>query len=168
DSPNQSGQLLTVDLNSSDSSLSIFPETALSVIGGRGFNIWYLYHNLVSGADPLGPENILLISCGLLTGSPAPSSARLHLNALSPLTGILGSSNVGGYAGAWLRSCNIASIVIKGKSSKPVYLYIDSHGARLKDASHLWGYDAFATQDMIRHSHENEKIRILAIGPGGE
>ncbi len=137
-------------------------------MGGRGFNIWYLYHHLSSGTDPLAPENILLISCGFLTGSSAPTSSRLHLNALSPLTGILGSSNIGGYAGAWLRSCNIASIIITGKSQKPVSLYIDSNGARLEDASHLWGHDTFETQEMIKRSHNDEKLKILTIGPGGE
>ncbi|MBW2562456.1 MAG: hypothetical protein JRE29_00215, partial [Deltaproteobacteria bacterium] len=164
----QFGHLINVDLNSSQCSLSEFPEAAREYFGGRGFNIWYLYHHLPAGTDPLAPENILLLSCGLLTGSSAPASARLHLNALSPLTGILGSSNIGGYAGAWLRSCNIASIIITGKSQKPAYLYIDSEGAHLKDASHLWGRDAFETQDMIKQSHKNKKIRILTIGPGGE
>ncbi|WP_299981893.1 aldehyde ferredoxin oxidoreductase family protein [Desulfobacula sp.] len=162
------GQLLNVDLSSSQCYVSAFPETALEYIGGRGFNIWYLYHHLASGTDPLAPENMLLLSCGLLTGSSAPTSARLHINALSPLTGILGSSNIGGYAGAWLRSCNIASIIITGKSQKPVYLYIDSNGARLEDASHLWGHDTFETQEMIKLSHNDKKLKILAIGPGGE
>jgi len=164
----QFGHLINVDLNSSQCSLSEFPEAAREYFGGRGFNIWYLYHHLPAGTDPLAPENMLLLSCGLLTGSSAPASARLHLNALSPLTGILGSSNIGGYAGAWLRSCNIASIVITGKSQNPAYLYIDSKGAHLKDASHLWGRDAFETQDMIKQLHKNKKIRILTIGPGGE
>jgi len=164
----QFGQLLSVDLNSTQCSLSEFPEAAREYFGGRGFNIWHLYHHLPAGTDPLAPENMLLLSCGLLTGSSAPAAARLHLNALSPLTGILGSSNIGGYAGAWLRSCNIASIIITGKSQNPAYLYIDSEGAHLKDASHLWGRDAFETQDMIKQSYKNKKIRILTIGPGGE
>ena len=167
-STKQFGQLLSVDLNSTQCSLSEFPEATREYFGGRGFNIWYLYHHLPAGTDPLAPENIFLLSCGLLTGSSAPASARLHLNALSPLTGILGSSNIGGYAGAWLRSCNIASIIITGKSQNPAYLYINSEGAHLKDASHLWGRDAFETQDMIKQSHKNNKIRILTIGPGGE
>jgi len=162
------GQLLNVNLNSSQCNLSQVPETALKYIAGRGFNIWYLYHHLPEKTDPLAPENLLLLSCGLLTGSSAPTSARLHINALSPLTGILGSSNIGGYAGAWLRSCNVASIIIKGKSEKPVYLYIDSKGAHIKDASHLKGCDAFETQDIIKQSHKNNKLKILAIGPGGE
>ena len=162
------GQLLNVNLNSSQCSLSQVPETALKHIGGRGFNIWYLYHHLPANTDPLAPENLLLLSCGFLTGSSAPISARLHINALSPLTGILGSSNIGGYAGAWLRSCDIASIIIKGKSKKPVYLYIDSKGAYLKDAFHLIGCDTFETQEIIKQSHKNKKLKILAIGPGGE
>jgi len=168
DSSKQFGQLLTVDLDSGKCSHLISPEIDISVIGGRGFNIWYLYHHLPSGIDPLGPENLLLISCGLLTGSSAPTSARLHINALSPLTGILGSSNIGGYAGAWLRSCNIASIVIAGKSPKPVYLFIDSDGARFKDASHLWGCDAFESQELIQQAHPNDRLKVLAIGPAGE
>ena len=162
------GQLLNVNLNSGQCNFSEAPEAALKYIGGRGFNIWYLYHHLPSKTDPLAPENLLLLSCGLLTGSSAPTSARLHINALSPLTGILGSSNIGGYAGAWLRSCNIASIIIKGKSEKPVYLYIDSKGAHIEDASHLKGCDAFETQDIINQSHKNKKLKILAIGQGGE
>jgi len=164
----QFGQLLNVDMSSERCSLSPFPETALEYIGGRGFNIWYLHHNLSSDTDPLAPENILLLSCGLLTGSSAPASARLHLNGLSPLTGILGSSNIGGYAGASLRSCDIASIIVTGRSEKPAYLYIDGRGARLKDASSLWGCDAFETQDKIKQSHKNKKLKILTIGPAGE
>jgi len=164
----QFGQLLNIDLSSDQCCLSAFPDTALEYIGGRGFNIWYLYHHLSPATEPLAPENILLMSCGLLTGSSAPTSSRLHINALAPLTGILGSSNIGGYAGAWLRSCNIASIIITGKSQKPVYLYIDSNGARLEDAFHLWGHDTFETQEMIKQSHNDKKLKILTIGPGGE
>ncbi|MGI9571196.1 MAG: aldehyde ferredoxin oxidoreductase N-terminal domain-containing protein, partial [Desulfobulbia bacterium] len=97
ESVKQFGRLLNVDMNSGECTFSRFPEAALKYIGGRGFNAWYLYRNLSSGTDPLAPDNILMLSCGLLTGSSAPTSARLHLNGLSPLTGILGSSNIGGY-----------------------------------------------------------------------
>lgn len=144
------------------------PEPGLAHIGGRGFNVWYLYHHLAQGTDPLGPDNVLLFSCGLLTGSSAPGSARLHVNALSPLTGILGSSNVGGYAGRWLRSCDVGSIAVTGRSPQPVYLYIDATGARLEDAAHLWGCDAFETQDILKQTYADQKLRILTIGPAGE
>ncbi|MCP4022667.1 MAG: aldehyde ferredoxin oxidoreductase family protein [Desulfobacteraceae bacterium] len=164
----QFGRLLKVDLNSGQCTLSAFPESCAQYLGGRGFNAWYLYQHLPKGVDPLGPDNILLISCGLLTGSSAPACARLHINSLSPLTGILGSSNIGGYTGAWLRSCNISSIIITGKAKHPVALYIDDKGARLGDASILWGKDAFETQDAIRYAHKEGKPKILAIGQAGE
>lgn len=162
------GNLLHVNLSSGRCELAPFPETALEYLGGRGFNIWHLYHHLPAETHPLEPENILLLSCGLLTGSSAPSGARLHLNALSPLTGILGSSNIGGYAGAWLRSCGFASVIITGKAPSPVCLSIETSRALITDAKHLWGCDVFETQDRIQRSHCHQKISILTIGPGGE
>ena len=166
--PKLFGKLLCVDLASSQCSYLPFPEQAFDYLGGRGFNVWYLYHHLAPGTAPYDPENILIFSPGFLTGSSAPSAARLHINSLSPLTGILGSSNIGGYAGAWLSSCNLSSVIITGKAKSPVYLYINDTGAEIRNAEELWGKDAFETQDHIKKTHENEKIRILTIGPGGE
>jgi len=162
------GQLLKVKLNSGLCKREPFPENAIPFMGGRSFNVWYLYQNLPEKTDPGSPENILAISCGFLTGSSAPASARLHINALSPLTRILGSSNIGGFAGSYLRSCDISSVIISGKSKIPVYLYIDSQGASLKDASSIWGLDAFSVQDKLKDIHVDKKIKILTIGQGGE
>jgi aldehyde:ferredoxin oxidoreductase len=162
------GRVLTVDLTLQTCRYQDFPDAARPFLGGRGFNAWYLWHHLDPGIDPLGPDNRLLISAGLLTGSAAPCSARLHVNALSPLTGILGSANIGGYAGAWLRSCNLGSVIICGMSPEPVYLYVNQTTAQLLPAQDLWGLDAFAVQDRLRQIHRPEKIRILAIGPAGE
>ena len=100
------GQILDIDLSSGSWKFVPFLESrAQKYLGGRGLNVKFLYENLPAGIDPLGPDNILTFSCGLLTGTAAPASARLHINALSPLTGLLGSSNVGGAAGAWGAAC---------------------------------------------------------------
>ncbi len=165
---NRFGTILMADLTSRECRCDPYPDAATDFLGGRGFNAWFLYHHLKPGTDPLGPDNILLLSTGLLTGSAAPCGARLHINALSPLTGILGSSNIGGYTGAWLRSCNLASIIVTGVSTEPVYLYVHENGARLVPAQELWGLDTFAVQDRIRQNHGHENIRILTIGPAGE
>lgn len=162
------GRLLHVDLASGRCSFARFPDDGKPYWGGRGFNAWYLYHHLPEGTDPLSGDNILLMSCGFLTGSSAPASARLHINALSPLTGILGSSNIGGYAGAWLRSCNVASIIITGKAPKPVYLSIAENNCQVNNADSLWGMDTFETQDKLSQIHTGKKIKSLVIGPAGE
>jgi aldehyde:ferredoxin oxidoreductase len=137
-------------------------------IGGRGFNVSYLFNRLTQEIDPLGPENVLLLSCGLLTGTAAPASSRLHINAVSPLTGLIGSSNVGGQVGARLRSCGIQSIVVKGRASQPVYLYIDDNGAEIRDASFLKGLDTFEAQEKIKNILGNSRLACLVIGPAGE
>jgi len=162
------GRILSVNLTDHQSKFLSFTDQACGYLGGRGFNVWYLYHHLQPPVDPLSPENILLFSCGLLSGSSAPSAARLHINALSPLTHILGSSNIGGYAGAWLRTCNISSIIVSGKSDIPVYLYINDTGVQICDAKDLWRKDTFETQDQLKKKHPRENIRILTIGPAGE
>lgn len=166
---NDLGQIIHVDLTEEKVFQEPFTSDVVdSFIGGRGFNVWYLYNHLPVNTDPLSPENILMLSCGFLTGSSAPTASRLHFNALSPLTGILGSSNVGGYAGAWLRSCGLYSVVIKSKASHPVYLYISENNIEIMDARSLWGLDTLATQVIIKKHLNNAKVKILAIGPGGE
>ena len=88
-------------------------------IGGRGFNVGYLYEHLPADIDPLGSENILLISAGLLTGTSAPASSRVHVSSLSPQTGLIGSSNVGGQFGARMHGFGIQTLVIQGCAESP-------------------------------------------------
>ena len=95
------GKILDIDLVANTWKFAEYPlELASRYLGGRGLNVHFLYDQLPTDIDPLGPENLLIFSCGLLTGTAVPSSARLHINALSPLTGLLGSSNIGGGFGA--------------------------------------------------------------------
>jgi len=75
-----------------------------------------LYRRIEPGIDPFDPDNVLVISRGLLTGRVAPSSSRIHINALSPLSGLIGSSNVGGYIGFRIYSLGVHSIIITGWS----------------------------------------------------
>jgi aldehyde:ferredoxin oxidoreductase len=163
------GDLLEINLDAGTCTRRSFSGDAISrLLGGRGFNVGYLFEHLPAGTDPLGPDNILIFSCGLLTGTRAPTASRLHINARSPLTGLIGSSNVGGYAGAWLRSTGILSLVIRGRASKPVYLFISDSGAEIRDAAAYWGLDAFESQDRIAGDLAPGRLQILSIGPAGE
>jgi len=137
-------------------------------LGGRGYNVQYLYHHLPTHAAPLSPENLLLFSGGLLTGTAAPASARLHINARSPLTGILGSSNVGGGFGAALRSCGIQTLIVRGRAPEPVYLWIDGDSVEIRNAKSIWGLDTWQTQEHLETKFDSRKLKIMTIGPGGE
>jgi len=163
------GHILDVDLSTGKMSLSPYPaELTWKILGGRGFNAWFLYHNIPAGTNPLGSKNILVFSCGVLTGTAAPASSRLHIGALSPLTGLLGSSNIGGDFGAKLRSAGIQSLIIRGRAAKPVTLSVGEDKIELIDAKALWGMDTWKTQERIRNDRGYEKAAIVTIGPGGE
>ncbi len=163
------GKTLLVNLTEKRHFLAPIQERVLpSVIGGRGINVAYLHERLNGQIDPLGSQNILLFSCGFLTGTAAPASSRLHINAVSPLTGLLGSSNIGGQMGLRLRSCGIQSIIVKGRAAQPVYIYIDDKGIEIRDAHFLKGLDTFDSQQKIMDVLGNRRLACLVIGPAGE
>jgi aldehyde:ferredoxin oxidoreductase len=163
------GRILDIDLSSGTWTFLPFPKELIrQYLGGRGFNVQYLCANLPPRVNPLSPENILIFSCGLLTGTSAPSSSRLHLNARSPLTGLLGSSNVGGGFGIRLRDCGIQSLIIRGQSPEPVYLWIDGDTIEIRNAKYLWGLDTRETQTQLQNKLDSQKLKIMSIGPGSE
>ena len=163
------GQILTINLTTETWKLSDYPkDLTIKYLGGRGLNVKHLYESIPPGTDPYRPENILTLSCGGLTGTAAPVSSRLHINALSPLTGLLGGSNIGGGFGISLRSNGIQQVVIHGQASRPVYLWIDGDSVEIRNAKSLWGKDTWETQDQLKTKLGSEKLKILAIGPGGE
>ena len=45
-------------------------------LGGRSLIAHYLLREVPKDADPLGPDNILVFACGILTGLPFPGAGR--------------------------------------------------------------------------------------------
>jgi aldehyde:ferredoxin oxidoreductase len=136
-------------------------------IGGRGYTSRLQYDLIPPDVDPLGPENVLIIAPGALTGTSAPSAARFVVAARSPLTGILGDANSGGFFGAVLKRAGYSLVLVHGKSARPVYLRIDDDEAELCDATHLWGKEVHAAVDAIQEA-DGRGFRVAAIGPAGE
>jgi aldehyde:ferredoxin oxidoreductase len=143
-------------------------ETILQCLGGFGFNVESLYRHLLKDTNPLAPDNLLMISRGLLTGTGAPSSSRIHINGLSPLSGLLGSSSLGGMFGFRMYCLGINSFSITGQANQPVYLYFGTGGLEFKSAAHLWGLDTRETEAILKKEYGSENIDILTIGPAGE
>ena len=137
-------------------------------LGGRGIDVYLLYNHITPGTDPLGPENALTVSAGLLGGTLAPSSGRCHIGAKSPLTGLIGSSNMGGFFAPELRFAGIDHLVVTGKADHPVYLWIDNGDIEIRDASKLWGKDTVETPALIRSDLGDEEVKTICIGVGGE
>jgi aldehyde:ferredoxin oxidoreductase len=163
------GKLLWVDLTSGqvrDKWLN--GDYADRFVGGSGLATRYLYDLIDADTDPLGPDNPLIIMPGPLTGTRAPLCGRHTLVARSPLTGLLGESNVGGFVGAALRHAGYDGIVVTGQAATPVWLYVQDGHAELHDANALWGLDTFETQARIKEALGDKRVRVGCIGPAGE
>ncbi|MDO9509542.1 MAG: aldehyde ferredoxin oxidoreductase family protein [Thermovirgaceae bacterium] len=137
-------------------------------IGGRGYATKLLYEELKKGTDPLSEDNILIFANGPLTGSSVPTGGRYMVVTKSPLTGLIASSNSGGYWGAELARAGYMLIVVEGKAKKPVYLWIKDGKAELRDAASLWGKDTHQTTDAILKELGDDKVKVACIGPAGE
>jgi aldehyde:ferredoxin oxidoreductase len=136
-------------------------------IGGYGIGARILFSRQKAGVDPLGPDNTLGILTGPLTGSPALSGTRYTVVAKSPLTGGWGDANSGGYFGPHMKFAGYDGVLFTGISEKPVYLFIDSGKAELRDAAHLWGKDTFETEDILK-SELGKDVEVACIGQAGE
>ena len=163
------GHILRIDLTAGTSDREKSdPEYLFKTIGGRGLNSVRLYDELDRNADPLSPQNMLLIGVGPLTGTLLSTSAYMTISGRSPLTGILGDSAAGGFFGPELKQAGYDQIVITGRSEKPCYIFIADDRVELRDASHLWGKDIWETTAAIRSELGDNAVQVAAIGPAGE
>ena len=163
------GKILHVDLTrgkiSTEQPTEEFYKT---YIGGSAMGTYYLFKNTPAGADPLGPENTLVFMISPTTGVSISGQSRMNVTAKSPLSGLIGDSQVGGFFPAELKFAGFDGIVIQGKSPKPVYLWLHDGEAELRDASRLWGRITGDVEKMIREELGDPKIEVSQIGPAGE
>jgi len=164
------GKILRVNLTTKEFKEEIIPEEVYyNVLSGKGLGAWYLLKNIPQNADPLGPENILGFTTGLLTGTGALMCGRWTVCGKSPLTGGWGDSNCGGSFSPAIKQCGYDAIFFEGKSETPVYLYCDNKGPQLKDATPYWGLDATeAEEKLIKDNWVKKRPRVALIGQAGE
>ncbi len=118
--------------------------------GGKALAGYLLLTEMPAHAEPLGPDNVLVLANGLLTGAPVSTATRFTAAARSPLTGGYGESEAGGFWGPELKFAGYEAVVITGRAATPVYLWITDDACELRDAAHLWGRDPDHVQAALR------------------
>lgn len=165
----RTGKILRVDLTVGSISTEALEESlAHRFIGGRGINSYFLYTLVRSGVDPLAPQNVLVFGTSPITGTTAPSSPRCTVSAKSPLTGILGDANFGGFFSRNLKRAGFDHILIHGRAERPVFVYVHDGQAEIRDACDLWGKPTDETETALKKQFKGKKIHIACIGPAGE
>jgi aldehyde:ferredoxin oxidoreductase len=162
------GKILRVNLTSGKISRESTPaDVARDFIGGRGFGAYFLFKEVPAHADPLGPENKIIISSGPLSGLLIPGAGKCDFTCKSPLTGGYSSSSLGGLFSAEMKFAGFDSIILEGISPKPVYLFIENNKIELRDAAHLWGKGTITVEKEMKETL-GEEFQIVVIGPAGE
>jgi aldehyde:ferredoxin oxidoreductase len=162
------GRALRVDLDAERVTEQQLPDDWIDrYLGGTGLAARVLYEELDPGADPLGPENVLVFATGPITGTRAPTSGRHSVSAKSPLTGLLGEATSGGDWGTALRRAGFDLIIVEGLADDPVFLHVEDGDYELRDAEHLWGKDVPEATEAIRADVGEETV-VSTIGRAGE
>jgi len=176
------GKFLEVDLSTESVKETKFSDEILrQYIGGRGLAVKILWDRLGDKwetVDPLGPENILFLFTGPLTGF-APG-ARLCVSGKSPQSNGVVGSTLGTELAIDLKCAGYDGIIFTGEAEKPVYLFIKDSDVEIKDASHIWGKDSKETlKILVKEGREELRNRykrpglwkdpsVVYIGPAGE
>ena len=162
------GNLLDINLTTGKRSRrSLDKADARLFLGGRGLNSKTLFDRVPPAADPLGPDNVLCIAPGILTGTSLGLSSRLQVSTLSPYSGILGDGNAGGAFAYVMKRAGYDKIIVSGRAESPVYLWIDDEKVALLPADNLWGTSVWETTDRLTDRH-GKTTSVACIGQAGE
>jgi len=119
------GRILDVDLTRGTwRAIPLGAELALRFLGGRGLAAHLLFEHLPPGADPLGPENLLIFASGPLNGTLVPGSNRIVVTAKSPLTECYAASVAGRDFAAILKYAGCDALILRGQTPEPCYLLV--------------------------------------------
>ncbi len=146
---------------------SLDKEFLKAYIGGTGFTSRLLWDESKPRVDALAPESLLILAAGPFNGTPA-SMGRWTIAAKSPLTGMIGEGQIGGFFGSRMKKAGYDMIVFHGRSERPVWLWVDDGRVELRSAQRLWGMDTFDSEDAIMDEVGDKSVAACQIGPAGE
>lgn len=121
----------TLYVNVSDNTIAAKPvddRMKRTFTGGRGFDLWLLWHAVNAKTRWDSPENEVVISSGPIGGTTQyPGTGKSIAAAISPLTGAVVDSNVGGYFGPLLKFAGFDAIEVQGIADQEVIVFIDGN-----------------------------------------
>ena len=111
------GTVLKIDLTTrAVTDYPVNDEDRILFLGGKILAARIMNDFIKGPMDPYGEENVIVVSSCPLNATGCPSSSRFNVSTVSPLTGLLTSSNCGGSFGCTLKRAGYDALVITGKS----------------------------------------------------
>jgi aldehyde:ferredoxin oxidoreductase len=169
----------TLYVNLSDNRIEEKPVTPYMkefFTGGKGFDLYLLWHAIPEGGIPWDdPRNEICISAGPLGGTPSFSgTGKSIVTGISPTTGSVMDSNVGGHFGPLLKFSGFDALEVQGKASEDVIVVIDGDAGKvtIETAPH----EAINSYELAEQLHEMyakgpeqlQSISVVSAGKGAE
>ena len=169
----------TLYVNLSDNRIEAKPVTQYMkdyFTGGKGFDLYLLWQAIPEGGvawdDPL---NEICISGGPLCGTPAFSGTGKSLvTSISPTTGSVIDSNVGGHFGPLLKFAGWDALEIQGKAAEDVIVVIDGDKGRvtIESAPHE-AVNSYQLSEQLHEMYadkpeELQSISVVSAGKAAE
>ena len=163
------GNMAFIDLTDGKVTIQETPtDLKKNYLGGRGFGARIVTDRIDPKIDALSPENVIVFSTGPLTGTGIPLGSRYEVTTKSPLNDALVSANSGGFFGWKMKRAGFDAVVISGRSSKPVYIFLNEGTVELRDATPYWGMKTSEVTAALKSDLGDKDIRVTCIGPAGE
>ncbi len=161
------GKVLLVDLSKRKVNEVELNENLIDLfIGGLGGNLKLIADFTSSWIHPYSPDSCIVFGAGPLVGTVAPGAAKVSAVCKFPLTETYGFASGGGIFGLMMKATGYDHIVIRGRSSKPVYLGVFDNGVEIFDAKDLWGRDVYDVTGELQRKHG--ACGVVTIGVAGE
>ncbi len=138
-------------------------------LGGRAMTSLVVAAEVHPLAHPLGAENKLVISPGMLSGTTGSMTGRLSVGCKSPLTGTIKESNAGGQAAQVLARLGYAAVILEGKpEGDDLYkIVINKDGIQVIVDNSLKLMDNYPLVEKLRGEY-GDKVAYMTIGSAGE
>ena len=162
------GKMLFVNLTTGVIEDKIIPEDWYrDFIGGPALGARILYEYMPGGCDVFGEESMFGLLPGPFSGSNFFCGGRYTVVSKSPIYNGWNDASAGGDFGPSIKAAGYDGVFVNGISEKPVYIFIDSGKAEIRDAEQYWGLDCSDFEAALKRDL-GVKYSASYIGPGGE
>jgi aldehyde:ferredoxin oxidoreductase len=162
-------RMIRVDMTQQKTEIVPFPD-AWKLLGGRALSARILLEQCDPRCDPLGPDNVLVMAPGVVSGTAAPTSGRISMGGKSPLTQGIKEANAGGNPGQDLMKLGFRCIVVTGQpkdAGRRFGLEVSAAGAKVVEAdAHKGKWNYKLVEDLGKHYAKTASF--ISIGPAGE
>ena len=159
-------KIIRVNMSELKASIEEIPKE-YQALGGRGLTSGMIGREVPPASDPLGKENKLIFSAGILAATTVPNNSRLSVGAKSPLTNTIKEANSGGAAAQKLARLGLQAIVIEGRTKELTSLKVDKNGVAFLPASSYKELGNYGVIERLKKEFGNN-IAVISIGPAGE